>query len=141
MTWRRTCAARSSLSSPDVCAPSISPALGHLSLSLSEELLMGNLAHLQQLLALPCKSRTWSRIRWSGRPVVAVMLLFSIYSRLRCLGRTRHCSQICNSEFLRDQQRSTIQKMQPAESTGDKVYTKKVTHLIPNQIPSLGETC
>jgi len=51
------------------------------------------------------------------------------------------CSQICNWEFLKAQRRSTTLKMQPAESKGYKMYTKKVTHLIPNQIPKLGETC
>jgi hypothetical protein len=41
----------------------------------------------------------------------------------------------------RAQRRSTTPKMQPAEFKGDKMYTKKVTHLIPNQIPKPIEIC
>jgi hypothetical protein len=61
--------------------------------------------------------------------------LFSMTSRTLFDRLAWCCSQICNRQFLKDQQRSTIHKMQPAESTGDNMYTKKVTHLIPNQIP------
>ena len=67
--------------------------------------------------------------------------LFSMTSRTLFDRLAWCCSQICNRQFLKDQQRSTIQKMQPAESTGDKMYTKKVTHLIPNQIPKPIEIC
>ena len=51
------------------------------------------------------------------------------------------CGQICNQEFLKDQQRSTTHEMQPADSAGDNLYTKTITHLIPNQIPKPIEVC
>src|ERR1039457_490441 len=76
---------------------------------------------------------TWCNSRWSGAsyahnapPVFNEFGTF--WTEL-----TWSCSQICNWKFLKEQQRSTLQKMQPAESTGDKMYTKKITRLIPQK--------
>ena len=52
-----------------------------------------------------------------------------------------HCSQICNWNFHEDQQPSTTWEMQHDDFRDVGLYTRKVTHLIPNQIPLLGETC
>ena len=67
--------------------------------------------------------------------------LFSMTSRTLFDRLAWCCSQICNCEFLRDQQSSTTRKIQPADSKGDKLYTRKVTHLIPNQIQRVMEIC
>jgi hypothetical protein len=142
MTWRRTCPARLSLLSPDFCAPSIPAQPGHLRLSFPrrtpprEPRPSATTAD-----SVRCEPRTWSRISWSVCRVVATIFLFSAGSQRPHRGGTRHCSQICNWNFHEDQQRSTTAKMQPADFRGDNLYTRKVTHLISNQIPSLGETC
>ena len=59
-------------------------------------------------------------------------------SRRRFLRTT---SQICDWDFHEDQQPSTTLEMQPTDLREDSLYTRKVTHLIPNQIPLLGESC
>ena len=111
-------------------------------LSFRGELLLENLALRQQLLALYLASRE-PGLRLGGRsdPAIEVMLLFSACSRLHRWGPTQHCSQICNWNFHKDQQPSTTWEMQPADFRELNLYTRKVTHLIPNQIPMLGETC
>jgi hypothetical protein len=120
----------------------VSPRLGHLRLSLPRDLLLENLALRQQLLALNSASRE-PGLGLGGRLVIHRLLdpLFSMRSGFNSDGRDRYCGQICNWNFHEDQQHSTTRKMQPADFKEDSLYTRKVTHLIPNQIPLLGETC
>ena len=74
-------------------------------------------------------------------PNSPVHLVFSTLFRPCGAELRARCSQICNWRSLAVQQRSTTLKMQMAESKAHRVYTRKVTHLIPNQIPYIVESC
>jgi hypothetical protein len=54
---------------------------------------------------------TWCNTRWSDVNHASNVRLFSMSSGPFWTGLAWSCSQICNLEFLRDQQRSIIQKM------------------------------
>jgi hypothetical protein len=90
-----------------------------------EELLLENLALPQQLLTLYPAGRE-SGLRLGGRPVIQRLLdpLFSMCSGFNNDRRDRYCGQICNWNFHED----------PADLKEDSLYTRKVIHLIPNQI-------